>query len=97
MAGAMFLAVSQQKMNAGGVRRQGKYVRCADGTTSPPQDLPDRAPCVFRSQKTLEAKAFLRTASSGRLQKVQGPFRYSLFECTESNLTGPKSRLRWPT
>lgn len=35
----------------------------ADAMTSPPQDLPDRAPCVFR------------TASSGRLQKVQGPFR----------------------
>ncbi|CAJ1357379.1 unnamed protein product [Effrenium voratum] len=35
----------------------------ADAMTGPPQDLPDRAPCAFR------------TASTGRLQKVQGPFR----------------------
>jgi len=44
--------LSQQEMHDG-----------ADGMTCPPQDMPDRAPCVFR------------TASSGRLQKVQGPFR----------------------
>lgn len=50
-SGARF-GLSQREMHDG-----------ADGMTCPPQDMADRAPCVFR------------TASSGRLQKVQGPFR----------------------